>query len=152
MVARQSEKQSGQESPVPRDMLAKERLARALHLRRMGFSYAECAEQAGYADESGARKAIKKALNRVINERAQDLAVFNAQEFHLQLDRIDMALSQAVMPKIEQGGERLAAVNTLISLLKHQADLLGLYPKPEKDKVQPPTIVYRQTNFDPSEV
>lgn len=138
-----------QEGTTPRDMLAAERTEHALHLRRMGFTYAEIAKQVGWSHASSARKAIKKALNRVINENAQDLAKY---ELHLQLERIDMALSLAVMPKVEQGSERLQAVNTLISLLKHQADLLGLYPKPEKELVQPPTVVYRHTNFDPEGV
>lgn len=121
-----SEKQSAQESPIPRDMLAKERTAQALYLRRMGFTYAEIAERAGYAEESGARKAVKKALNTLVHTEAQELA---AHLIQLQLDRLDFALSRAIMPKVEKGTEQLWAVDRLVLVLKHQAELLGLYPK-----------------------
>src|SRR5579885_3695432 len=111
-MARTSEKQSGQERP--NDANAAVRLAEALRLRRMGYTYADIARQVGYKDESGARKAVKKALARLIHNEAQELA---EHSMRLQLDRIDMALEKAVMPALEKGD--LDAARTLVVLLKH---------------------------------
>lgn len=110
--------------PDSGDVNAAERVAQALHLRRMGFNYTEIAKRVGYADHSGASKAIRRELNKLIHGEAQELA---EHQMRLQLDRLDYALEKAVMPALERGD--LEAARTLTILLKHQAELLALYPK-----------------------
>ncbi len=124
-MARPSQNQDHQSRP--NDVNEALRVAQALHLRRMGYTYAEIASQVGYADHSGARKAIKRELAKIVREEAKELKAHLVQ---IQLDRIEYALRYAVMPKLEQGKDQLFAVDRMLALLRHQADLLGLYPKP----------------------
>lgn len=102
------------------DVNALPRVVIALRLRRMGYTYEDIAEQAGYSNGSHARKAIKAAESRIIRDDARALV-------NLQLDMIQFALVQAVMPKIEKGD--LWAVDRLNTLLKRQSELLGLDAK-----------------------
>jgi len=133
-----SEKQSGHS--VPNDANRALRVARALYLRTMGYTYAEIARDVGWADESGARKAVQAELSRVVKTEARNLKEHLVQ---LQLERIDLALRKAVMPQIEQGKHQLFAVDRLVLLLRHQAELLGLYP-PKAGEAEQAMVVIRE--------
>lgn len=102
------------------DALSAPRVAIALRYRRMGFTYEQIAEKCGYSHASNARRVIKSAEARIIRDDARALV-------NLQLDMIQFALVQAVMPKIEKGD--LWAVDRLNTLLKRQSELLGLDAK-----------------------
>jgi len=118
-----SEKASAQERPQP-DTNEAPRASQALRLRRLGYTYADIADRCGYSDESGARKAVKRANARILRDDAQALVGF-------QLDMIDSALS-VVMEAIQKRDKgSLWAVDRLVPLLKRQADLMGLDAKPE---------------------
>ena len=111
------------------------RAAQALRLRRMGLTYAEIAERVGYANESGARKAIKQANAKII--RDDNLALVGWQ-----MDQIDIAIS-VVMQRIQRNdSESLWAVDRLVPLLKRQSELMGLdAPKPENQNAAQITLV-----------
>lgn len=116
---RQSEKPAVQETPKPLDDLAVPRVAQALRLRRMGYTYQQIAERVGYADESGARNAIKKANARIIRDEARALVGW-------QLDQIDTALSVVLEAIAKNDKGSLWAVDRLVPLLKRQSELMGL--------------------------
>jgi len=117
--SKKADKASSHGNPVPLDMQAAPRAAQALRLRRLGFTYAQIAEQCGYKDESGARKVIKNATKRIVNEEARELVSW-------QLDALDEAL-QVVRSRIRKNDEHsLWAVDRLAPLLKRQAELMGL--------------------------
>lgn len=116
---RDSENLNAQSTTVSLDFQAAPRAAQALRLRRLGWTYEKIAGQCGYANESGARYAIKKANAKIIHDEARALVGW-------QLDMIDEAL-QVVMARITANTtESLWAVDRLTPLLKRQADLMGL--------------------------
>ena len=116
---------SAQANPSLVDMQAAPRAAQALRLRRLGYTYAQIAERCGYRDESGARKIIKNATKRIVNEEARELVSW-------QLDALDEAL-YVVRDRIRRNDkDSLWAVDRLAPLLKRQSELMGLdAPKPE---------------------
>ena len=119
MARRKSEKQSGQSNPVSLDFNAAPRVAQALRLRRIGYTYAQIAQQCGYASESSARKAIKAANAKIIRDEAQALVGW-------QLDMLDAALQVVLKRIVADDSNSLWAVDRLTPLLKRQAELMGL--------------------------
>lgn len=113
------------------DVIATERLRLALQMRRLGHTYEEIAESCGYANASGAWKAIKKAESSVIRDEGRALV-------NRQLSYIDYALSTCVMPQVKAGD--LFAVDRMVALLKRQADLLGLDAPKEVPLIQQTVI------------
>ena len=117
-----AESQAAQAPTVSTDVNAVPRVAQALRLRRLGYTYETIARMCGYQTESGARKAIKKANASIIRDDAQALVSY-------QLDLIDAAL-QVVMRRIATDDESsLWAVDRLTPLLKRQSELMGLDAK-----------------------
>lgn len=125
-----SDKAAVQNRPVPVDWQAAPRAAQALRLRRLGYTYAQIAEQCGYKDESGARKVVKNATRKIVRDEAQELVGY-------QLDMLDTALN-LVLRRIERDDQySLFAVDRLGPLLKRQAELMGLdAPKEERQGAQ----------------
>jgi len=121
---KKADKASLHGNPVSLDMQAAPRAAQALRLRRLGYTYQEIADRVGYANESSARTAVKKAGQRIVRDEARELVGW-------QLDQLDIAL-QLVLQRIQRNDEySLFAVDRLAPLLKRQADLMGLDAKPE---------------------
>jgi len=109
---------------MPPDMNELPRAAQALRLRRMGYTYAEIAAQVGYANESGARKAVKKASASIIRDEARELVGWQA-------DMIESAL-RVVNERIQRNDNySLYAVDRLVTLSKRYSELMGLDAKPE---------------------
>jgi hypothetical protein len=54
-------------------LAAAEKQAKALEMKRAGFTFAAIAEQLGYASEAGARKAVSTALQKAIKQPAEDV-------------------------------------------------------------------------------
>lgn len=128
-----ADRTSAQASPIPLDMQAVPRAAQALRLRRLGYTYAEIAKECGYKDESGARKVVKNASRKIINDEARELVSW-------QLEALDEALA-VVRSRIRKNDEHsLWAVDRLSPLLKRQSELMGLDVKVESQKTMPVVI------------
>lgn len=93
-----------------------EREALALDLRRAGYEYSQIAEQTGYANASGARKAVQRALKRGFVEPAEDLRTLEA-------DRLDLA-HRAVWTSALRGD--LKAIDRVVKISDRRSKLLGL--------------------------
>jgi predicted transcriptional regulator len=123
-------KQDTQRGTESLDFQAAPRAAQALRLRRLGYTYDEIAREVGYANESGARKAVKTANARIVRDEARALVGW-------QLDQLDVALSVVMEAIAKRDKSSLWAVDRLVPLLKRQADLMGLdAPKPESQAQQ----------------
>lgn len=100
---------------TPSAVIARER--EVLRLRASGTTFDQIAEQLGYADESGAWRAYRRALNRTGRD-----SLSRADRRDLQLHRIDLAIN-AIWGLVEKGD--LAAIDRLERLEKLRARLEG---------------------------
>jgi len=88
----------------------------ALELRKAGMSYDDIAKRLGWASKSGAHHAVRRSLDRTIQEPANELReVENA--------RLD-ALFMAMFPRALTGNEK--AVDRCVRIMERRAKLLGL--------------------------
>lgn len=101
-------------------ILAQEKRRSALELRKAGVSYAEIAKAVGYADQSGARKAVMKAFGEVIQEPVAELRV-------IQQERLNHML-MALWPRVQQGDE--TAINTALRVMDKVDRLQGTEEAP----------------------
>lgn len=101
--------------PVP-DAEQLQREGQALELRRAGLTYDAIAERLGFANKGGAYKAVKRALQRTLQEPADELRA-------LEVDRLDR-LQAAIWPKAMRGDT--AAVDRVLRIAERRARLLGL--------------------------
>lgn len=117
-----------------KDMNELPRAAQALRLRRLGYTYAEIAAQVGYANESGARYAVKKASARIVRDEARELVGWQA-------DMIEAAL-RVVNERIQKNDKySMYAVDRLVALSKRYSELMGLdAPKPEHVVAKPMVV------------
>jgi hypothetical protein len=93
-----------------------DREIKVLELRRVGLTWANIADQVGYADPTGAYAAYKRAVKRVLKEPVQEV-------LDQELDRLDR-LQVAVWGRAMKGDDR--AINTILRLMERRAKLLGL--------------------------
>lgn len=92
------------------------RRVKAVTMRLAGMTYEQVAEQAGYSDKSAARQTVMRALERVEQQRVDDLrALENA--------RLDRAQA-AIWPKVI-GGD-IKAVDSFLRLSARRARMNGL--------------------------
>lgn len=110
------------------DSLEKER--KAIELRRAGYTYDEIAQAIGYADHTGARDAVTRAIRRATNEAG--VGELRQQE----LDRLDR-LQRSVWTNAIQGD--LQAVATVLRIIDRRAKLLGL-DAPVKQEITVETL------------
>lgn len=131
----ENEKANAQEVNDSLEFRAAPKVAQAMRLRRLGYTYEHIAREVGYQTEAGARLAIKKANAKIVRDEAAALAGW-------QLDMLDTAL-QVVMTRIARNDENsLWAVDRLAPLLKRQAELMGLdAPKPENGNMAQMVVV-----------
>ncbi len=108
--------QRGPPKTSPKAIRAAERHAQALELRKAGASLAVIAQSLGYKDPSGAHKAIKRALAKIVREPAEELIV-------LELQRLD-SISVEVYRQAKQG--HLGAIDRLLRIMERRSKLLGL--------------------------
>lgn len=104
-----------QNSKVPDPALV-DREIRVLEERRAGLTFHAIAQRVGYADASGAYLAYKRAIQRTMQQPADEL---RTQE----LDRLDR-LQLAAWPNAMRGDNR--AILTIVRLMERRAKLLGL--------------------------
>lgn len=95
---------------------AAERQRKALEARKAGASYDQIARQLNYAGPSSAHKAVITALQRTIQEPADELR-------QLELTRLD-ALLIPVWGQAMKGS--LPAIDRAIRIMERRAKLLGL--------------------------
>ena len=110
---------------VKKDLSVLEREHQVVQLRTQGKTFEQIATQLGYANHSGARDAWLRAT-----ERAPMESVNEYRQIHM--TRLE-ALVAILWPKVEAGD--LQAFPHLMSALKEEATLLGLYA-PKESKVE----------------
>lgn len=96
--------------------LIRQRDLAAVQLATAGASYEEIAQQLGYADKSGAWKAVRRALDR---QEARDVEALRDQEL-ARLDRLQLGVWQQATK-----GE-VAAVMAALRIIDRRIRLLGL--------------------------
>jgi len=96
--------------------LATERQQQALELHKAGVGYQAIADHLGYAGPSGAYKAVEAALQKTLQQPADELR-------GLELERLD-TLHRTLWPKAVTGN--LRAVDRVLSIMKRRSQLLGL--------------------------
>ena len=106
------------ENPVPLTvrMSSKEKQKRAMALKLAGASYAQIADNLGYADSSGAYKAVSRGMKNALQESAGDL-----RKIHY--GRLEHML-MLVWPAVNQGDSR--AVNSALQVMDRMERLYGL--------------------------
>lgn len=100
----------------PESAAAKVRAAKAMVLRMEGISFPEIAKQVGYNSRQAAHDAVKRALDSVIREPAQDL-------IKLDLERLDV-LWQIQYLNAQSGD--VQAMAACMKIMERRAKLLGL--------------------------
>lgn len=115
----------GDRNSVPARYTAAQRADGALRLRLLRVSYRDIAKRVGYANPSGAYRAVERALKNLPRENATAL---RTQE----LETLDMA-QLALMPSVISG--HLGAVDRLVKLMDARARLAGLYTIPSDSGV-----------------
>lgn len=106
----------GESSTSTRQIAAVEREVQAVELRKLGLPYETIAQRLGYANASGALKAVRRALAKAPVEAADELRQITL----LRLER----LYAAVAPRALSGN--LWAVDRCLAILRQEAELLGL--------------------------
>lgn len=96
-------------------ILAKEKQRKALEMRKAGMPYQVIAEQLGYSDQSGARKAVLKAFGDIVQEPALEVRT-------LQVERLNHMLL-TLWGKVQQGDER--AIDTSLRVMDKLDRLMG---------------------------
>jgi len=94
-----------------------EREYEVLRYRKGGMTFDQIAQKLGYAQESGARAAFKRAIERT---RDEGLA---AEDRTLHRARLETALN-AIWPKVLKGD--LRAIDRMLKILERDAKLHGL--------------------------
>ena len=123
----------------PETAAAKVKAAKALELRMEGKTFAAIAEELGYAGKQGAYDAVKRSLDAITREPAQDL-------LKLDLERLDAMWGIHYLNA--QAGDPQALASCM-KIMERRARLLGLdaptkIAETEADgsaKVEQPTII-----------
>ena len=97
------------------ELFEKER--QVVQYRQGGATFDAIAKKLGYADESGARVAFKRAM-----ERMRDDAL-NAEMRELHRQRLEVALT-AIWPNVVKGD--LEAIKVMLKILERDAKLYGI--------------------------
>jgi len=96
--------------------LATERQRQALELHKAGVGYQAIADRLGYAGPSGAYKAVNAALQKTLQEPADELRT-------RELERLDR-MHAALWPKAVSG--HLRSVDRVLAIMARRSRLLGL--------------------------
>lgn len=121
--------------------------AEAARLRALRFSFAQIAEQLGYADHSGAVRAVERGLARSVREPHQDLIALDMAELD-EMAREAWRVLRGVHYVVDRGqvvhldGEPLkddapvlAAISRLLDIQTRRSKLVGL-DAPTKARVE----------------
>lgn len=94
----------------------RDKMAKALELRKEGKTYRDIADDLGYTNPGNAYRAVQDALKEVTREPAEEV-------LQLELSRLDMLLT-AMLPYAMQGDEK--AVLRVLNIMDRRAKYLGL--------------------------
>jgi hypothetical protein len=111
--------------PSQKELEIRERESRVLELRRAGFTLQRIADEVGYADPSGAKKAIKRYYDRLEAEANEH----NRSEELERLDRLQVALWNRAV----KGDDK--AIRTVLRIMELRSKILGLHA-PVKSQVE----------------
>lgn len=116
-----------------------ERDAEATRLRALGHTYIEIADQLGYADHAGARKAVQRALVATVAEPAEEVRALQLEQLDklalaawavLERAHVTVSHGRIIRDENEQplldDGPVLAAIDRLLKIQERRAKLLGL--------------------------
>lgn len=105
----------------PEILAARESAMQALKLRRAGASFQAISEQLGFADESGARKAVKALMGKYEYE-----SVVEARKFDLErLDQMLLGTGKGGLLQLAIAGN-FGAIDRVLRVMERRAKLLGL--------------------------
>ena len=107
---------AGKGKHTERQMAQADRTRQALELRKAGATFQSIADQLGWADASGAYRAVAKAMEAMIAEPAQELR-------SVQYERLNHMLL-TLWPRVQQG--ELAAMDRAVSIMDRINALWGL--------------------------
>lgn len=107
----------------PSLIIARERQAKALELRKKGRSYREIAAECGYSDQSAASKAVKAAMDRITVEDAVDLRKITDERLN--------SMMVALWTKVEEGD-----VKAIEAAVKVQDRLMRLHGLDAAKKIE----------------
>jgi hypothetical protein len=107
---------SGESASSQRRIEAAERRREALKLRKAGATYDQIADRLGYANKSGAQKAVMAELRALPRDDARDVLA-------LEIERLDSMLL-AYWPSVLKGHVRSGEI--VIRLMERRSKLLGL--------------------------
>lgn len=99
----------------PNRLLKKEKERKALELRKGGANFHQIAQAVGYADASGAYRAVKRAMKEITQEPAIELKT-------MQIERLNHMLL-TLWPKVQQGDE--SSINTALRVMDKIDALMG---------------------------
>lgn len=119
------------------EVKAYERQKEALSLRLVGLSYDAIAERLGFANRSGAFRAVQAALKKTLQEPADELRT-------LELERLDSMLLP-MMAQAKKGNQ--GAVDRVLRIMERRAKLLGL-DAPTKQEIRVPDGVETRVIFE----
>ncbi|MGH2775632.1 MAG: hypothetical protein ACRDJT_09405 [Actinomycetota bacterium] len=132
-VAQPSENTRGKKT-VPQRILAAERGFEALKLRQQGKSYREIAEAVGYANPSGAWRAVERTLRESHAESPESLRV-------LEIERLNSLLDASWVTATTPGAKgQMLAVDRVLAIMKRRAELLGLDAPKKSERITKGTI------------
>jgi hypothetical protein len=98
---------------------------RAAQLRTAGYSYLEIAKTLGYANASGAWKAVEAVRKDAIRESGRELV-------NLELERFD-TLQRAAMTRAIGGDP--SSIRAALRVMDQRARMLGLYKSPVDERI-----------------
>ncbi len=116
---------------APRDLLARERMTRALDMRKSGATLEAISNACGYGSRSSAHKAIRRALAELPVENATELRQMEC----IRLDELLKAYWQ-------RAKEDISAAYLVLRIAEQRAKLLGL--QVEAEEVERPYVVIRE--------
>ena len=119
---------------------ARERMAKALELRKAGMTYQQIATALDYGSVSASHKAVCTALKSLIREPAEEVRTF-------ELERLDKMLSSH-WPAVTKGHVRSTEV--VLRIMERRAALLGL--DAPKDTRMTGTVAVRLIGVDPVDI
>lgn len=132
---------TGEHMASARRISAAERQAEALKLKKEGTSYREIARKLGYASHSGARKAVEKALTKIVKEPAESYLKLSL----LRLDDMRKALWWKVMT-----GD-VPSILAMLKIEEREAKLLGLDAPTKIDIEHRIRQIATEAGLDPDE-
>lgn len=112
---------------------AAEKRKQALDLRRAGWTFEDIAAEVGYANKSGAARAVKQGIADITRESASEL-------LELELARLDDMF--AGLYEAARSGADMFAVDRALKIIDQRARFLGLYEKkPDENVAEVRTLI-----------